>query len=233
MSAIPTDRPRPRRTDGEQSRERLLQAGLRLFADHGYSKTSTRAIAEAAQTNIAAISYYFGDKAGLYRAAFFELCGSPEADIARYSDPSMSLTEALRGLYATFLEPLVDRERVRLGMKLRYREMLEQTGLLGVEINESIEPQFDAILTMLGRHVGAAKPDDDLRRLAVCITALGVNLFVTDEVYEVIAPNLKNHPDAMALWAERLVMYGEAMVHAEARRRAQQAVPPSKKAKNK
>jgi len=81
--------------------------------------------------------------------------------------------------------------------------------------------------------VGAAKPDDDLRRLAVCITALGVNLFVTDEVYEVIAPNLKNHPDAMALWAERLVMYGEAMVHAEARRRALQAVPPSKKAKNK
>jgi len=233
MSATSPDRPRAKRTGGEQSRERLLHTALRLFADHGYSKTSTRAIAEAAQTNVAAISYYFGDKAGLYRAAFFEPFGSPEDDIARFSDPSMNLAEALQGLYATFLEPLAEGDRVRLGMKLRYREMLEQTGLLSAEINDCIKPQFDAILAVLGRHVGAPEPDDDLRRLAVCVTALGVNLYVTDEVYEVITPNLKGHPDAMALWSDRLVMYGEAMVHAEARRRAGRAAPPPQKAKNK
>src|SRR5687768_9784305 len=100
----PHPRPRPQRSDGEQSRERLLLAALRLFADQGFAKTSTRAIAEAAQTNVAAISYYFGDKAGLYRAAFFEPFGSPEDDMARYADPAMSLADALRGLYATFLE---------------------------------------------------------------------------------------------------------------------------------
>ena len=233
MDVPPTERPRPKRTDGEQSRERLLLTALRLFSDQGYSKTSTRAIAEAAQTNIAAISYYFGDKAGLYRAAFFEPFGSAEADIARYADPSMSLAEALHGLYATFLEPLAEGELVRLGMKLRFREMVEQTGLLSVEINDSIQPQFDAVLALLGRHVGAPEPDDDLRRLAVCVTALGVNLYVTDDVYEVIAPSLKHAPDAMALWADRLVMYGEAMVLAEARRRARSASPRPEKAKKK
>ncbi|MBF9647544.1 TetR family transcriptional regulator, partial [Streptococcus pseudopneumoniae] len=57
---------RPVRQDGEQSRERLLRVALALFAQKGFEKTSTREIAEAAHTNIASISYYFGDKAGLY-----------------------------------------------------------------------------------------------------------------------------------------------------------------------
>ena len=66
----PADDGRKSRSDGVQSRERLLMAAMRLFAEQGFAKTSTREIALAAGTNIASISYYFGDKAGLYRAAF-------------------------------------------------------------------------------------------------------------------------------------------------------------------
>ena len=78
MTAIPPEvhtPHRPTRSDGEESRERLLQAGLRLFAHQGFNKTSTRELAEAANVNVAAISYYFGDKLGLYRAVFFEAKG--------------------------------------------------------------------------------------------------------------------------------------------------------------
>ena len=234
MSGIqPPIRSRAPRSDGEQSRERLLQAALRLFAEHGYARTSTRAIAEAAQTNVASISYYFGDKAGLYRCAYFEPFGSPEADMARYSDPDMTLPEALRGLYATFLEPLAQGEAVRLSMKLRYREMLEHTGLLSDEIHDSIKPQFAALLDLMCRHVGVKKPDDDIRRLALSVAALGVNLFVMEDVTDEIAPTLKSARRAMDLWSDRLVMFGEAMVHAEARRRAEDAVNSPVKAKKK
>src|SRR4051812_24113332 len=66
------DEGRKSRSDGVQSRERLLLSAMRLFAEQGFARTSTREIALAAGTNIASISYYFGDKAGLYRAAFTE-----------------------------------------------------------------------------------------------------------------------------------------------------------------
>lgn len=55
-------KPKKSRADGEQSRERLLLASMRLFAEQGYSRASTREIALAAGVNVAAISYYFGDK---------------------------------------------------------------------------------------------------------------------------------------------------------------------------
>ena len=77
---------------GEGARERLLMAGLRLFALQGYSKTSTRELAEAAQANVAAISYYFRDKAGLYRAVFFEpMGGTPDVGIARFDGVTWSV----------------------------------------------------------------------------------------------------------------------------------------------
>ena len=64
----------PTRSDGTQARLRLLRAALECFATHGYNKTSTRQIAHAAGVNLAAINYYFGSKAELYRAVYSQLC---------------------------------------------------------------------------------------------------------------------------------------------------------------
>jgi AcrR family transcriptional regulator len=219
MSTAHTPRSRPQRSDGEQSRERLMHAALNLFAHQGFAKTSTREIAEAAGANLAAISYYFGDKAGLYRALFDELKGDFDADIARWNSRSIDLNEALRGLFAGFLEPLKQGDLATLCMKLRMREMLEPTGLWEAEISDDIKPIHDALMGVLCRHLGLARPDDEVRRLAVCVSALGVHLHVGRDVMDTLAPRLTTAPKAFDLWLERLVMYAEAMVQAEAQRR--------------
>ena len=213
-------RTRAPRSDGEQSRERLLHAALNLFAHQGFAKTSTREIAEAAGTNLAAIKYYFGDKAGLYRAVFFELQSKPEEEIRRYGGEALSLREALRGLYLGFLEPLKQGELTTLCMKLHMREMLEPTGLWAEEIDQGIRPMHEALLKVLCRHLGVAQPDDELQRLAICVSALGVHLHVGSDVTDALAPSLNASPEALDHWLDTLVMYAEAMVAAEARRRA-------------
>ena len=220
MNAKTVDPHRPVRHDGEQSRERLLRVALALFAQKGFEKTSTREIAEAAQTNIAAISYYFGDKAGLYRAVFFESQGSPTEDIARYTDPGLSLEQALLALYASFLEPLRQGELARQCMKLHAREMIEPTGLWEEEISTGIRPMHDALVAVLCRHFQLRKADDDVHRLAVCIAGLGVHMHVGRDVTDAIAPTLNARADALDIWSDRLVMYAAAMVHAEGQRRA-------------
>jgi AcrR family transcriptional regulator len=211
--------------DRQAARQRLLQAGLRLFAQQGFAKTSTRELAESAGVNVASISYYFGDKAGLYRAAFFEpLCG-PQGHAADFGAAAATLDEALRQFYAQMLQPLKQGDLSRLCMKLRFREMLEPTGLWDEELRQDIGPMHESLLRVLCRHFGVDAADDELRRLAVCVAGLAVHLHVGREIVDLLAPALNaDTGPAVDRWVERLVMYARAMVAAEvARRRADDA----------
>lgn len=213
----------PRQPD--DARDRLLQAGLRLFANQGYVKTSTRELAEAAQVNIAAISYYFGDKAGLYRAVFFEPMGDTEQDIGRYNGANLTLQGALHGFFAGFLEPLKQGDAARLCMKLHYREMIEPTGLWQEQLTQGIQPMHEALLVVLCRHLQLDGPDDHVQRLAVCLAGLGVHMHVCRDVTDQVAPRLNEGSDAIDAWSDCLVRFGLAMVQAEAERRRAAASP--------
>jgi AcrR family transcriptional regulator len=207
-------------TAPDSARERLLQAGLHLFAQRGYSQTSTRELAEAAHVNVAAISYYFGDKAGLYRAVFFGPSGSPEEDVARFADPALGLPDALRGFYQGFLEPLRQSDDARLCTKLHFREILEPTGLWDEQLAHGIRPMHDALVALLQRHLGLPEADDELHALAICLTAPGVHLHVAHDITARLAPALQQGSDAIDRWSDRLVRLGVAMVEAERARRA-------------
>lgn len=51
----------------------LVAAAARLFAARGYAGVTVRQLAEAADVNVAAVSYHFGGKRGLYLAALERL----------------------------------------------------------------------------------------------------------------------------------------------------------------
>jgi TetR/AcrR family transcriptional regulator, regulator of cefoperazone and chloramphenicol sensitivity len=55
---------------GAATRLRLIDAAIRLFSEKGFKAVSVRELADQAKSNVAAISYHFGDKSGLYREAF-------------------------------------------------------------------------------------------------------------------------------------------------------------------
>jgi TetR/AcrR family transcriptional regulator len=57
-----------RKRDAERTRERILQAAVVEFGEHGYAGARISAIADRAGVNQQLISYYFDGKAGLYRA---------------------------------------------------------------------------------------------------------------------------------------------------------------------
>jgi len=216
---------RKQRSDGANARAHLLHAALRLFSEKGFAKTSIRDIAQAAGANVAAISYYFGDKAGLYRAVFTEPLGSARDDIALYDQPHFTLRQSLEGFFSGFLEPLRQGELVQLSTRLHFREMLEPTGLWAEEIDKGIKPAHAALVTVLCRHLGLPKADDEVHRLAFSITGLAIHMFVSREVVDAIRPQLFGAPDAVEQWAASLVAYSEAMVAVETARRTHLPAP--------
>ena len=67
---------------GEETRGRILEAALDLFAASGFDGASTRTIAERAGVNLPAIQYYFGSKEGLYRAVVEQFSQQMQAGVA-------------------------------------------------------------------------------------------------------------------------------------------------------
>jgi len=223
---------RAARSDGVEARHRLLYAALRLFAEKGFAKTSTREIAQAAGTNVAAIRYYFGDKAGLYAACFAEPLGGNAGDLIPFFEaPGLSLAESLHIFMTGYVEPLRRGEVVRQCMRLHMREMLEPTSQWLAELERDIKGPHEALVRILCRHLKLARADDDVHRLAFALAGLPLQLFVTLDAVDAIKPSLLRTPRNIDTWSDRLTRYALALVAAEAdRRREAPARKPASRA---
>ena len=220
MSRLPSQSSKAQRSDGIDARKRLLLTALKLFAEKGFSQTSTREIALAANANIGAISYYFGDKAGLYRAVFTEPIGSSKDDIPLYDQPHFTLRESLEGFFDSFLEPMKQGELVQHCVRLHNREMIEPTGMWAQEVEQGIKPAHKAMVSVLCRHLKLAQADDDLLQLVFAIAALPLQMLLCRDVFMAIAPQLVNSPAAIDRAAARMADFAEYMVAGEKARRA-------------
>lgn len=207
------------RSDGIEARQRLMDAALVLFADRGFAKTSIREIALAAHVNIAAISYYFGDKVGLYRAVFFDPRTNPKLTDDILEGAVGGLQTALQGLVRGMMAPIKLGDAMQRCMKLHFRELLEPTGLWMEEIETDIKPGHAALVAALCQHLGVAEADDDIHCLGFSLTGLGTTPYVIGDVVAAIRPTLLATPEAVDVYCDRLVTYGMAMVEAEAKRR--------------
>ncbi|MGJ7541611.1 TetR/AcrR family transcriptional regulator [Variovorax sp. LT1R16] len=232
MTPPPPPPPQTRgpRSDGVEARSRILYTALRLFAEGGFAKTSTREIAKAAGVNIAAISYYFGDKAGLYSATFNEPMGGNPGDLVKlFEDPELPMHEALRLCMNAYVEPLKRGEIVRQCMRLHMREMVEPTSQWAEELERDVRGPHEALVGILCRHLGVKKADDDVHRLALAVSGLAMQLFVMQDIVDTLRPSLLKSAQSIDTWADRLHRYAMAMIDAEAARRAAPLPPPATK----
>ena len=199
--------------------QRLLMAALRLFAEKGFANTSIRDLAQSAKVNISAISYYFGDKKGLYNAAFTQTlqCGGHEV-LMFQSLPEfdqLSLEDFLRKLLQGFVEPLKLGEVAVWRVRLQMREMIEPTGLWDHEIKFKIAPMLLAVENRLMKEFNISQIDDAVKGLAFSIMGLGVHVLVSRDVMTQLLPELMNSESAIDSYAQQLVFYALAMVEAE------------------
>src|SRR3990170_2886675 len=102
------------------TRDQILDAAERLFADQGFARTTIKRIGAEAGVNSALLYYYFGDKERLYHAVLQRLIGAmvdrTMSQLQTGGDPAMRL----RGFIAAQAEVLASRPTFR---KLIMREL--------------------------------------------------------------------------------------------------------------
>lgn len=138
------------------TRERILKAAERLFADRGYEETSVRAIVAKARVNQAAINYHFGGKDGLYRevlrTAFRALT---EQQLAHAQEmKGMSREKALGEFIRHQLHALGERGEHSRHLRIFNWEAVRPTAVYRKLMSEEAAP-FMALASVIFRYFGA------------------------------------------------------------------------------
>jgi AcrR family transcriptional regulator len=142
----------------EVTRERIMKAAERLFAERGYEATSIRAIVARAHVNQAAINYHFEGKEGLYRAvlrAAFQ--GLTEHQVAHAGEAgAMSREEALIAFIRRQLRPLLARDEASRHIRIFNWESVHPTPVFRKLISEEAAPFMSVATDLVRRFLPAA-----------------------------------------------------------------------------
>jgi AcrR family transcriptional regulator len=149
----------------EVTRERIMKAAERLFAERGYDATSIRAIVAKARVNQAAINYHFDGKEGLYRevlrAAFRALTENQLAHARELA--AMSREAALATFIRRQLHPLMSRDEYSRHMRIFNWETVRPTPVFRALVSEESAPFMGLAADLVRRFL----PGADHRTLIV------------------------------------------------------------------
>ena len=150
---------------------RLVEAGLKLFGLHGMEATTTRSLAQEAGVNLAAIPYHFGGKQGLYHAVLEHIVSMKarelgprleEADRA-CAEPGAGRAELLQGLrelIRSLVTSMLESPESRLCAQIMLQEQIAPTAGFNI-LHEGFLLRVHATLRcLLGRLLRL--PDDSL-----------------------------------------------------------------------
>ncbi len=139
-------------TKGGQTREKILRVATRMFAEQGYDGTGIRDIEQAAGVNRGVVTYHFGNKEDIWKAAF--------------TFSFLPYLDALRG-QVELLRALDGRTRMRFLIERFVRTSAEAPHLNQLMIRENAAPSwrtqwvienFLRPLRELNRQIGAVDP---------------------------------------------------------------------------
>lgn len=155
-----------RTRNADRSREAILDAAERLFADHGYEATSLQLVGDEAGVSRATPGYFFGSKEGLYEAVFDRAFTRVEEILhaAYAAADEVDPQEAVARIVAAYLS--IPRQFVRLG---------DREALRGGKAIQEIEPrlsQLHSSLERLASLTGSRLKPVPPRMLLICIVAL-------------------------------------------------------------
>jgi AcrR family transcriptional regulator len=145
------------------TRDRLLAAALRIFADRGIAAATLREITEEAGANVAAVNYYFRSKEELTRTAL-ESCLRPinEARLKALEtcvEASGGSTPALESIVEALVRPMVELSVDSYGGRSPVRLLLQVRALPQPLTNTILAEQFDLIHHRFLDKLAAALPD--------------------------------------------------------------------------
>jgi AcrR family transcriptional regulator len=165
---------------GEDTRRRILETALQIFATEGYEGASTRQLAERAGVNLPAIQYYFGSKEGLFRAVIDNIIEHTELHMASLAaqvrlaladpaTPREALLELLCQMLEAFVSLVTGGPQVAAKRQLFARSEIEHTPGLEQLHESGKDHVFKPCVELTARLLGSTSDDEEIELRALAL----------------------------------------------------------------
>ena len=147
------------REDGKKTRGRILDSACEVFAEKGYHAAKVADICRLAGANVAAVNYYFGDKATLYTEAWqetFKKFAVPKPPNSTITSPEEQLQIYIHSLIHNFTEQSDQGQFTRLYLM----ELANPTGLIHDIWHDLIEPRQQIVIGIIRKIMGTKATDE-------------------------------------------------------------------------
>jgi AcrR family transcriptional regulator len=159
-----------------ETRERLLKAAERLFADRGFKKITVRDICKAARANVASVNYHFGSKLGLYREVLEEAAEAMRAttEAAKDAGKGCAADERLRRFVRIYLQRLLGNESTVWIHRLINREIADPTPALDALIDQGMRPRIEYLSGLVAELMQCPADDPRVMRSVASVQSQSV-----------------------------------------------------------
>lgn len=196
----------------DQSRDRLLLAGVEVFAERGFRDATVREICAQAEVNAASINYYFGGKENLYAECL--LLAFRQADelypLGQALDVSLPAEERLELFIHNLLQRLLDDSQLGLQGKLLAREITDPTPALDRVIDISIRPRLQLLREIVPAILGPGWPPADIARCIQSIMGQCLSYRHSRSLIDRLYPEIVAGPEEMRRTAEHIAKFSLA-----------------------
>lgn len=199
--------------DQLSTKVRIMETAGEIFGDQGFRAATIRSIAEAAQVNVAAINYHFGDKERLYRTILKDifkrgfLSFPSVTPLSPGQDPEKQLQRFIRDMFFR----LASQEGLGVGStgrgRLIAREFLDPTQALDEIVETYIKPHRDVLLSILAGVCGTQPDDPRLKPCAVSIIGQCVYFSFAAPLIKKLMPECVLTPDNLEQMAHGVYLF--------------------------
>jgi AcrR family transcriptional regulator len=166
----------------------ILEEAERLFSEKGFNGTSIREIAQAADINLAMVSYYFGSKNKLLEAIFIYRGNNTQTTLLNLeSNKALSSLQKIDKLIEHYVDRVIEKNHF---YKILSREMVVNSTpemdslILGIKKqNLSIIKQIIAV----GQKEGRFKKNIDIPLLINTLSGTANSLIASQRYYKIMS----------------------------------------------
>lgn len=194
----------------DATRDKLLEAAGRVFAERGYEAATVREICVKAGANVAAVNYHFRDKAGLYVQVLQYSMRAAQVEAIRHTlTQDAPPEEILRAVIKLRLQGIC-RGVPGWHFRIMAREMAQPTPAMSNIIKRVSVPMYRRMLELVASILGLS-PEDETTKL--CAHSILGQIFIYAAASPVLLrlwPDLRMTPQQVERIADHIADFSLA-----------------------